>query len=328
MIISGLIQRLLVSYLLIAFSQTLGAATLHEIRQKGFIDCGVHSSLPGFSIQSDQGWQGMEVDLCRAVAAAVLDNEQKVRFTPFANEQGYNALQSGDIDLLIRHNDWTMLPDTAVGLSFVAPWFYEEQGFLIREKAGVNQLSELGEKKICLFPGVEKPIANLADGIGRVNLPSFGIAAKAFEKNQCQALPGALARLSMARQNFPSSLLTEIIAIDTAPTVIAPLIRQGDHEWFKIVRWVIFWLLNAEQSGFDQASMAQIGSDKLASRIIKSAGISGSAMGLDPNWPIQVIQQTGHYGEIFNRHFGDMQLPRGANNLYHKGGLHFAPPIE
>jgi len=309
-------------------SQLLCASTLQDVRQKNFIDCGVHSSLPGFAIQSDQGWQGLEVDLCRAVAAAVLNDAQKVRFTPIASEQGYNLLQSGEIDLLVRHNEWTMLPDTALGLTFVTPWYYQEQAFIARLEAGINQLSELSKKKICLYPGAEKSINGLADSVKRIDFPSFGIAVKAFENSQCDALPGEVSRLAIARLNFPSTIKTQLIVTDIAATPIAPLIRQGDHEWFKIVRWTIYWLLNAENLGVTQTSIEQLKSDQHAFQIIKAADLSGSAMGLDANWPIQVIRQTGNYAEIFDRHFGDYQLPRGANNLHHKGGLHFAPPIE
>ena len=328
MITTRLIQGMVTSCIAMLLSQLLYASTLQDVRQKGFIHCGVHSSLPGFAIQSDQGWQGLEVDLCRAIAAAVLNDAQKVRLTPIASEQGYNLLQSGEIDLLVRHNEWTMLPDTALGLTFVTPWYYQEQAFIARLEAGINQLSDLNKKKICLYPDAEKSIKGLADNVERIGFPSFGIAVKAFENSQCDALPGEVSRLAIARLNFPNTIKTQIIVTDISPTPVAPLIRQGDHEWFKIVRWITYWLLNAEKTGITQTSITQLKSTQPASQLIKAAGLSGSTIGLDANWPIQVIQQIGNYGEIFDRHFGDYQLPRGANNLHHKGGLHFAPPIE
>lgn len=328
MIIPKLIQGFFAVCFFVAMSQMTNATTREDVRQKGFIHCGVHSSLPGFSIQSDQGWQGMEVDLCRAVAAAVLNDAQKVRFKAIASEQGYSALQSGDIDLLIRHNQWSMLPDTVLGLTFVTPWFFQESGFLRRQMTDSDQSSEHKRETVCFYPDAEKHLGALTNHLERVAFPSFGIATKAFENSQCDALPGELTQLAFAQKKLPATLNTQIRANDISPVAIGPLIRQGDLEWFKIVRWTIYWLLNAEKLELTQASVRQLKDTEPASQAIKAASINGTTIGLDANWPIQVIRQIGHYGELFNRHFGDLQLPRGVNNLNHKGGLHFVPPIE
>lgn len=323
--ITRIVRRLLLLLILIPFQQTLFAATLQDVRKKGFIDCGVHSSLPGFAIQSEHGWQGMEVDLCRAVAAAVLNSAQNVRFTPIAGGQGYGALQSGDIDLLVRHNRWTMLPDTAMGITFVAPWFYLEQGFLVVEDTETEQIGDLTGKKVCVYPEAEE----ITDrDIEQVSFPSFGIAAKAFENGQCAALTGDLPQLSITCAALAEIMDCELLNDKNSPLATGPLVRQGDHEWFKIVRWTIYWLMNAERLGITSDSVDMLTDDSPALRKIASAGLAGISIGLDDEWPLRVVRQVGNYGEIFKHHFGAYPLPRGVNRLVDKGGLHAAPTIE
>jgi len=163
-----IVYLLLITGLILA-ARNVPAGTLQEVRDRGFIICGVHSSLPGFAVQTRQGWQGLEVDLCRAVAAATLGDAQRVRFQPLGTEQGYRALQSGELDILVRHNDWQMLADTALGLTFVAPWFYREQGFLIRTDSGGSQVQAPTANKVCRYPGtnLEGSLPDFLERAGR-----------------------------------------------------------------------------------------------------------------------------------------------------------------
>lgn len=324
-------SRLLLTVCSLLLCQQLSAGTLEEVRGRGFINCGVHSSLTGFSMQTTQGWQGMEVDLCRAVAAAVLSDAQSVRFRPIAGEQGYSALQSGDLDILVRHNDWTMLADTALGLTFVAPWFYREQGFLARTPPASGGIQDLAGRKICSYPATDREInlSGLGDAqVEKVSFPSFGIALKAFENKLCDAVGGELIQLRISAHSLTETDSLRIIRDNSSPNATGPLIRQQDQEWFKIVRWSINWLLKAEQLGLTRETISQIDADNPVYPVIRQAGFSGVSLGLSENWPVQIIQQVGNYGEIFQRYFGEYQVDRGINRLLEDGGLHVAPPMK
>lgn len=319
---------LTVCFLLVT-SLSLGG-TLNNVRDKGFVDCGVHSSLPGFAIQSDQGWEGMEVTLCRAVAAAVLGNARLVRFTPFSSNQGFTALQSGDIDLLVRHTPWSMAQDSALGLSFVAPWYFEQRGFLVLEESGIEHKDGLLQKKACLYPGALKQDAHQTLSNESPSFSSFGIAAKAFENGQCDALPGDLAQLYIARSGLPADLGTKVLEASDPIQALGPVVRQKDMQWFKIVRWTLYLILNAEQLGLNQNAALQLKEDQDNPyyTLLRQAGFNGIGIGLQPEWPFHVLQQTGHYGEIFERHLGHYSIPRNLNALSRDGGLHYPPPFK
>lgn len=304
--------------------------TLENVREKGFVDCGVHSSLPGFAIQSDQGWEGMEVALCRAVAAAVLGNARLVRFTPFASNQGYTALQSGDIDLLLRHNPWSMMQDSALGLTFVAPWYYQRQGFLVPDNSGIDHPDKLTQKKVCLHPEIEKSVSHPEISSDSPSFSSFGIAAKAFENGQCDALPGDLAQLYVTRSALPSELNTIVLEATGSIRALGPMVRQRDMQWFKIVRWTLFLILNAEHLGLNQSTALQLKEDQGNPYypLLRQAGFNGIGIGLQPQWPFHVLQQIGHYGELFEQHLARYGIPRGVNALSHNGGLHYPPPLQ
>ena len=291
-------------------------------------------------MQTTQGWQGMEVDLCRAVAAAVLNDAQSVRFRSIAGEQGYSALQSGDLDILVRHNDWTMLADTALGLTFVAPWFYREQGFLARTPQASGGIQDLAGRKICSYTATDREI-DLSDliinqagntknaaKIENVSFPSFGIALKAFENKLCDAIGGELIQLRISARSLEDTDKLQIIRDNSGPSATGPLIRQQDQEWFKIVRWTINWIIKAEQLGLTQETISQIDADNPVYPVIRQAGFSGVSLGLSENWAAQIILQVGNYGEIFQRYFSEYQVDRGINRLMEDGGLHVAPPMK
>ncbi len=305
-----------------------GSSTLENVRQRGFLNCGVHASLPGFSIRSPQGWNGFEVDFCRAVAAATLGDARQVRFIPLPLTQGYTELQSGDVDLLVRHNRWTMKLDTVLGLTYVAPWFYEQQGFLVQSASQIHQLKDLKGIRICVSPGNDKLGKSLGFFIQENHFPSFGIAAKAFENGQCDALSGPVSQLYITRKGFNASPAMLIIANPASTRALGPIIRQQDAQWFKIIRWTTYLLINAESAGITKLTASATADKQEPATLLAAAGLSGISLGLEENWATRVISQLGHYGEIFERNLGPYQIERDLNTTHSDGGLHLLPAIQ
>jgi general L-amino acid transport system substrate-binding protein len=317
------------------------AATLDDVKAKGFVQCGVNPSLIGFSAPDEQNnWTGLDVDFCRAVAAAVFGDPQKVKFTPLTAKDRFAALASGEVDVLSRNTTWTMSRDTSLGLKFVGVTYYDGQGFMVKKSLGVDSALKLNGATVCTQTGTTTEL-NLADFF-RANNMTYQVLAmekndevlKAYEAGRCDAYTtdqsGVYAeRLKLANPD-DHLVLPEIISKEP----LGPVVRQGDDGWFNIVKWTYYALLNAEELGVTQANV----DDQKANatnpeirRLLGAEGDFGTGIGLTNDWAANAIKAVGNYGEIFERNVGSgsrLKIERGKNALWTKGGLQYGMPVR
>ncbi|HYD99422.1 MAG TPA: amino acid ABC transporter substrate-binding protein [Alphaproteobacteria bacterium] len=334
---------------LLALCATLAAgaahagATLDAIKQKGFVQCGVNTdAVPGFSAADSQGnWTGLDVDYCRAVAAAVLGDGQKVKFTPLNAQQRFTALQSGEIDVLSRNTTWTLTRDGSLGLHFVGVTYYDGQGFMVKKELGLKSATELDGAAVCVQSGTTTEL-NMADyfrAIGKKFSPvvfeSQEEAVSAFFGGRCDAYTGDASTLASIRSVSAKNpddyvILPEIISKEP----LGPSVRRGDDEWFAVNRWVLYALIEAEEKGITQANVEEMrkSQDPVVQRLLGTTGELGSkTLGLSNDFAASAIKAVGNYGEIFERNVGrntPLKLDRGLNALWHKGGLLYAMPLR
>ena len=316
------------------------AATLDDVKARGQLVCGVSTGLPGFSNPDDKNvWAGIDVDLCRAVAAAVLGDASKVKYTPLTAKERFTALQSGEIDLLSRNTTWTATRDTSLGLNFAGVNYYDGQGFMVTKKLGVKSALELDGAAVCIQAGTTTEL-NLADYFREHNMKYSAVVfdtsdqtIKGFEAGRCDMLTSDQSQLYALRIKLadPNSaiVLPEIISKEP----LGPVVRQGDDQWFNIVKWTLFAAINAEEMGVTSANVDQMkGSNNPGvKRLLGTEGDAGPNLGLMPDWAYQAIKQVGNYSEMFERNVGQgspLKISRGANALWNKGGLQYAPPIR
>jgi general L-amino acid transport system substrate-binding protein len=316
------------------------AATLDDVKAKDYVQCGVTGGVPGFSApDANNVWTGLEVDFCRAVAAAVFNDAEKVRYTPLTSQERFAALSAGEIDILSRTTTWTMSRDTDLGISFVGTMYYDGQGFMVREADGIASALDLSGAAICIESGTTTEL-NAADYFAANNLEFNTVVfvdqdevVKAYEDGRCDVYTTDGSALAAERSKFavPDDhvILPEIISKEP----LGPVVRQGDDQWFKINRWVYFALLEAEELGVTQANVDEmLGSDNPAiKRLLGVEGDFGTPIGLTKDWAYQVIKLVGNYGESFERNVGvntDIGLERGLNALWADGGLQYAAPIR
>ncbi len=318
----------------------VSAATLDDIKAKGFIQCGVSQGLPGFSTADDAGeWTGLDVDYCRAVAAAVFNDPKAVKFTPLSAKERFTALQSGEIDLLSRNTTWTMTRDTSLGLNFTGVTYYDGQGFMVRKDLGVASALELSGASVCTNTGTTTEL-NVADYF-RANNMDYEIVAfekadevvQAYDAGRCDVYTTDASGLYAQRLKLTNPddhmVLPEIISKEP----LGPVVRQGDDQWFNINKWVLNALINAEELGVTSANAEEMkGSDNPAiKRLLGTEGAYGEAIGLGNDFAVQAIAATGNYGEIFDRNVGPdtpLGISRGLNALWSNGGIMYAPPVR
>lgn len=320
----------------------LAGKTLDAIKQRGQIQCGVATGVAGFAAPDSQGrWSGLDVDTCRALAAAVLGDPEKVNFVPLSSPQRFAALQAGEVDILARNTTWTMNRDTALGFHFTAINYYDGQGFLVPKKLNIRSAKQLRNAQICVQSGTTNE-KNLADYFRSQNIPvktvvfdNFEASFKAFFAGRCQAYTtdaSGLAGLRNKEAPKPDDYVVLPELISKEP--LAPLVRRGDDDWFGIVKWVIYALIEAEEAGVTQANAAELkagSKDPVQQRLLGASEDTGKWLGLDRDWALRAIQAVGNYGEVFERNVGPnsvLKLPRGANRLWRDGGLLYAPPIR
>ena len=325
---------------LIALGGQAQAATLEDVRDAGQLRCGVSTGLPGFSQPDSEGnWTGLDVDTCRAVAAAVLGDAQAVEFVPLTAAERFTALQSGEIDLLVRNTTWTTTRDASLGLNFTGTNYYDGQGFLIRDDLGVDSALQLDGAAICVQAGTTTEL-NLADYF-RANdmdyeaivFDSSSATAQGFNDNRCDVLTSDTSQLAALRTELddPDSavILPEVISKEP----LGPVVRQGDDEWFNVVKWVLFGQINAEEYGVnsDNADDMADSNNPSVQRILGVDGNMGEILGLDDDFMVEVLTQVGNYGEMFDRNVGPdtpIGLNRGVNALWTDGGILYAPPFR
>jgi len=323
----------------VASTTAYAGATLDAIKQRGQLVCGVNTGLGGFSIADSSGvWVGLDADVCRAVAAALLGDGSKVKFVPLNTQQRFPALQTGEVDLLSRNTTWTLTRDTQLGLNFTATTYYDGQGFMVPKKLNVKSAKELNGASICVQPGTTTEL-NLADYFRANNMQYKSVVIEniqevnaAFFAGRCDALTTDASGLASVRKNDAKNpddyvILPEIISKEP----LGPAVRQGDDQWFDIVKWTVFALLEAEEYGITRANveqMAKTSTNPNIKRILGATPGMGKAIGLDEDWVVRAVKAVGNYGEMWKRNIEPLGLPRGVNNLWNKGGLMYAPPIR
>ncbi len=316
-------------------------AVLDAVKRKGHVDCGVSDGLPGFAeVDAEGRYSGMDVDFCKAVAAAVFGDADKVRFHPMAAKDRFTELQSGEIDVLSRHTTWSSSRDTALGLNFVGVILYDGQGFLLNRKLSATTIEELGGTRICVQAGTTSEL-NLAEQFRARGLKYTPItydsseeSAEALESGRCDLLTSDRSQLHAQRSRLKNPENYLILADVISKEPLAPAVRQGDEEWFDIVRWTLFALINAEELDLTAANVeaqAEKPSNPEVARLLGKSGEYGRDLKLKRDWVVRIVSQVGNYGEIFERNLGEnspLGLERGLNQLWSRGGLHFAPPIR
>ena len=323
-----------------ATATTAYGATLEDVQAKGYIQCGVTGGVAGFSApDANNVWSGLEVDFCRAMAAAIFNNPDAVRYTPLTSQERFTALSAGEIDVLSRTTTWTMSRDTQLGISFAGTMFYDGQGFMVRVADGINSALDLSGAAICIESGTTTEL-NAADYFASNNMEYNAVVfvdqdevVKAYEDGRCDVYTTDSSALASERSKLANPddhvILPEIISKEP----LGPVVRQGDETWFKIARWTYFALLEAEEQGVTQANVDEmLGSDNPAiKRLLGVEGDFGTPLGLTKDWAYQIIKHIGNYGESYERHVGPntpIGLERGLNALWTNGGLQYAMPIR
>ena len=329
------------SVLSLAAAPAQAGKTVDAIKSRGQLICGVNTGLAGFAAADSQGnWSGLDVDVCKAIAAAMLGDASKVKYVPLNAQQRFTALQSGEIDILSRNTTWTLTRDASLGMNFTGATYYDGQGFMVPSKGKVKTAKQLKGATVCVQSGTTTE-KNLTD-FSRAN--KLDIKPVVFEKQEastgayfsgrCQAFTTDASGLASIRNKEAKNpadhlILPELISKEP----LGPSVRRGDDEFFAIAKWVVFALLEAEEYGITQANVDQQKSstDPVIGRILGSTEDTGKLLGLDKEWAARAVKATGNYGEIFERNVGPtspLGLPRGINNLWNKGGIMYAPPVR
>jgi len=324
----------------LALAQDKGGRTLEQVKARGALTCGVNTGLAGFGIPDDKGnWTGLDVDLCRAISAAIFNDPNKIKFVPLTAKDRFTALQSGEIDVLSRNGTWTSSRETDLGLMWAGVNYYDGQGFMVRKKLNVASAMELSGASICVQQGTTTEL-NLADFF-RANNMKYEVVAfatsnqaiKAYDSGRCDAYTTDASGLYGERLKLVNAdehvVLPEVISKEP----LGPAVRQGDDQWFNVVRWAHFAMVNAEELGVTKANV----DERLKStnpeirRLLGAEGDFGKGMGLTSDWAYRIVKHVGNYGESFNRNVGDgsrLKIRRGLNALWNKGGLQYAPPVR
>jgi general L-amino acid transport system substrate-binding protein len=315
-----------------------GAPTIDAVRQRGTLICGVNVGLAGFALPDTQGvYRGFDVDYCRAVAIALFNDPNKVRYVPTTTQNRFTALQSGEVDMLSRNTTWTLSRDTSLGLDFAAITFFDGQGFMVKTSTGVKSARELEGATICVQPGTTTE-QNLTDW-ARANRIRFTPVVierleelvQAYVAGRCDSFTTDVSGLAATRSAQPNSeehtILPEVISKEP----LGPAVRQGDPRFVDLVRWIHYGLVSAEELGITAANVQQIAqSDQRpdVQRLLGRTGDLGQMLGLDNAWMVNIIRNLGNYGEMFARHLQPIGIQRGPNALWTQGGLQYVPPFR
>lgn len=333
------LQAVLVA--LLALTATAASAqTLKAVRDRGHLICGVSQGLPGFSAQDGKGlWSGLDVDFCRALAAAIFNDTTKIEFVPLSAEDRFEALILKKIDVLSRNSTWTMGRETDLGVVFAAVNYYDGQGFMVRKALNIDSALQLANKKICVKSGTTTEL-NLSDYF-RNNLltytpmmfPDADEALKAYKDGRCESLTSDVSQLYALRSELPSPrdhiILPDIISKEP----LGPAVRPDDFQWFNIVKWTQFSMVDADELGVSQANIDDAMKSQKPSirRLLGLEGDFGEKLGLTKDWAARIIRLVGNYGDVYERNVGTgskLGIPRGLNSLWERGGIQYAPPIR
>jgi len=315
--------------------------TLEGVKAKGYVQCGVSTGLPGFSAADEKGqFTGLDVDVCRAVAAAIFGDAGKVKYSPLTAKERFTALQSGEIDMLSRNTTWTYTRDTSLGLNFAGVNYYDGQGFLVTKGLGVKSALEMDGASFCIQAGTTTEL-NLADYFRAnkmeytpITFDTSDQTVKAFEAGRCDALTSDQSQLYALRIKLKDPKSAVVLPEVISKEPLGPVVRQGDDEWFNVVKWSLFAMVNAEELGLTSANVDEMkdkSTDPNVRRLLGLEGVKGEWMGLPDNWGYSIVKHVGSYGEAFERNVGKgsaLGISRGLNALWSKGGIQYAPPIR
>jgi len=313
------------------------AATLDNVKKAGVLKCGVSQGLPGFSNPDDKGaWTGIDVDYCKALAAAIFGDASKVKYVPLSAKVRFTALQSGEVDVLSRNTTVTFTRDTNLGINFVGVLYYDGQGFMVRKKLGVKSAKELSGAAVCTNTGTTTEL-NVADYFKSngmkykvVAFESSNEVVAAYDAGRCDVYTtdrsGLAAQRTKMKKPDEHVVLPEIISKEP----LGPAVRQGDDQFANIARWVLNAVIIAEELGVTSKNVDQMASSKNPEiqRLLGVKGTYGKYIGLDPKWAVWVIKAVGNYGEMYDRNVTPLGLARGVNALWNKGGIMYAPPFR
>ena len=313
------------------------AATLDDIKKAGALKCGVSQGLPGFSNPDDKGsWTGIDVDYCKALAAAVLGDANKVKYVPLSAKVRFTALQSGEIDVLSRNTTWTFTRDTNLGIDFVGVLYYDGQGFMVRKKLGVKSALELSGAAVCTNTGTTTEL-NLADYFKSngmkykvVAFESSNEVIAAYDAGRCDVHTTDRSGLAAQRTKTKNPAEHMVLPETISKEPLGPAVRQGDDQFANLARWVLNALIIAEELGVSSKNVDQMASSKNpeVQRMLGVTGKYGEYIGLDAKWAARAIKAVGNYSEMYDRNVTPLGLARGVNKLWNKGGILYAPPFR
>jgi general L-amino acid transport system substrate-binding protein len=321
-------------------AHSASAQTLKTVKDRGMLNCGSNGTLAGFGLPDAQGnWSGLDVDVCRAVAAAIFNDANKVKFVPLSAKDRFTALQSGEVDVLTRNTTWTSSRDSSLGLNFTGVDYYDGQGFMVRKALKVNSALELNGASVCVQQGTTTEL-NLSDFFRSHNMQLKSVtfataneAVKAYDAGRCDAYTTDASGLYAERLRLANTndhiVLPEIISKEP----LGPVVRHGDDQWFDIVKWALFAMINAEELNITSKNIDEMtkSTNPEIKRFVGTEGNYGEQLGLSKDWAVRIVKLVGNYGEAFDRNVGaesPLKIDRGLNKLWNKGGIQYAPPIR
>ncbi|MEM8832408.1 MAG: amino acid ABC transporter substrate-binding protein [Cyanobacteria bacterium P01_G01_bin.19] len=318
--------------------QSDGNSQLTTVSNRGSLVCGVNGQLPGFSFVDENGeYSGMDVDICRAVAAALFDDPTKVEYRDLSAQERFTAVQSGEVDMLSRNTTWTLSRDTSVGMEFAPTTFYDGQGLLTSRQGGIQQLEDLNNKSVCVLSGTTNE-QNLADRMRKLGLSYSPVVFEdvdllygAYEQGRCEVATSDRSQLTARRAVLAQPDEHQVLDVVLSKEPLGPLVANGDSQWFDVVKWVTYATIQAEELGINSQNIDSFAQteDPEIGRFLGTEGNLGEDMGLPNDFARRIVQHVGNYGEIYERNIGQpFQLERGLNALWSDGGLMYAPPFR
>ena len=315
----------------------LAQTTLETVKNRGKLVCGVNTGLAGFAtIGPDGKWRGFDVDYCRALAAAIFNDADKVEFRPLTAQARFTALQSKEIDVLSRNTTWTLSRDTSLGLNFSVTLFYDGQGLMVPAKLQAKSAKDLDGATICVQTGTTTEL-NLADYFRRLNIKFTPVVFEtidqtyaAYDSGRCDAVTSDVSQLLAQKTTLKQPNDHVVLGDVMSKEPLGPVVRHGDDQWFDISKWVAFGLIQAEEFGITSQNISAFADSKDPNirRFLGTEGGLGTMLGLSDDFMARVVRLVGHYGELFERHLQPLHLARGVNTLWTQGGLLYSPPFR